>query len=119
MYILITCLSFFNLFFPAGSEYFKCDHQRSVFLYIASLNESCSVVTFPCETYKDYRIGKCVDCRVYGSLGCPVLGNVGSLHTLTDHFVLYKGYHTRYSLTVQLSYSRTTSDLLKLCNVWT
>ncbi|XP_072288074.1 lipase member I [Pyxicephalus adspersus] len=58
----------------SGSEYFKCDHQRSVFLYIASLNESCNVVTFPCESYKDYRIGKCVDCMEYGNLGCPTLG---------------------------------------------
>ncbi|XP_018412951.1 PREDICTED: lipase member H [Nanorana parkeri] len=58
----------------SGSEYFKCDHQRSVFLYIASLNETCSVVTFPCETYKDYRTGKCVNCMEYGHLGCPVLG---------------------------------------------
>ncbi|XP_069801745.1 lipase member I [Dendropsophus ebraccatus] len=58
----------------SGSEYFKCDHQRSVFLYMASLNESCSVVTFPCENYTDYRIGKCVDCQMFNPLGCPVLG---------------------------------------------
>ncbi|XP_068126624.1 lipase member I [Hyperolius riggenbachi] len=58
----------------SGSEYFKCDHQRSVFLYIASLNETCSVTTFPCESYKDYRAGKCVDCSQFGSLGCPILG---------------------------------------------
>ncbi|XP_040279168.1 lipase member I [Bufo bufo] len=58
----------------SGSEYFKCDHQRSVFLYISSLTESCSVVTFPCENYRDYRIGKCVDCQEFAPLSCPVLG---------------------------------------------
>ncbi|XP_066455221.1 lipase member I [Eleutherodactylus coqui] len=58
----------------SGTEYFKCDHQRSVFLYISSLDQPCSVLTFPCTSYKDYRIGKCVDCQEFGPLGCPVLG---------------------------------------------
>lgn len=58
----------------SGLEYFKCDHQRSVYLYIASLNESCSVVTFPCENYRDYRIGKCMDCQEFAPLSCPILG---------------------------------------------
>ncbi|XP_040194728.1 lipase member I isoform X2 [Rana temporaria] len=78
----------------SGSEYFKCDHQRSVFLYIASLNESCSVVTFPCETYKDYRIGKCVDCRVYGSLGCPELVFHYYLDFITSNTNTRRGYIT-------------------------
>ncbi|CAN2387641.1 lipase [Pristimantis euphronides] len=58
----------------SGTEFFKCDHQRSVFLYISSLTASCSVETFPCTSYKDYRIGKCVDCQEFAALGCPVLG---------------------------------------------
>ncbi|KAM8977010.1 lipase member I [Pelodytes ibericus] len=58
-----------------GSEYFKCDHQRSVFLYLSSLNKSreCDVVTFPCGSYRDYRMGKCTDCLA-SPLQCPVLG---------------------------------------------
>ncbi|XP_063812408.1 lipase member I [Pseudophryne corroboree] len=58
----------------SGSEYFKCDHQRSVFLYISSLNDTCSIFTFPCGDYRDYRIGKCLDCKEYAPLTCPVLG---------------------------------------------
>ncbi|KAM4795631.1 LOW QUALITY PROTEIN: lipase member I [Rhinophrynus dorsalis] len=53
----------------AGSEYFKCDHQRSVFLYMSSLTQ-CNVVTFPCDNYKDYRIGKCIDCSEFSPLSC-------------------------------------------------
>ncbi|XP_075054315.1 lipase member I [Mixophyes fleayi] len=58
----------------SGSEYFKCDHQRSVFLYISSLNKTCDIHTFPCGDYRDYRIGKCMDCKAYAPLTCPVLG---------------------------------------------
>ncbi|KAE8621840.1 hypothetical protein XENTR_v10004990 [Xenopus tropicalis] len=58
----------------AGSEYFKCDHQRSVFLYIASLTKSCDLVAFPCKSYRDYRIGNCTDCKEFLPLSCPVLG---------------------------------------------
>ncbi|KAG8450334.1 hypothetical protein GDO86_002836 [Hymenochirus boettgeri] len=58
----------------SGTEYFKCDHQRSVFLYMASLTQSCDIDTFPCENYRDYRIGKCTDCKEFLPLPCPVLG---------------------------------------------
>ncbi|CAH2219414.1 lipase member I [Pelobates cultripes] len=57
-----------------GSEYFKCDHQRSVFLYMSSLNDSCSIDTFPCANYRDYRMGKCTNCEDFSPRGCPVLG---------------------------------------------
>ncbi|MEE6468190.1 hypothetical protein FKM82_008197 [Ascaphus truei] len=58
----------------SGSEYFKCDHQRSVFLYLSTLTESCSITTYPCESYRDYRIGKCADCKEFLPMTCPVLG---------------------------------------------
>ncbi|POI33183.1 hypothetical protein CIB84_003064 [Bambusicola thoracicus] len=32
----------------AGLNYFKCDHQRSVFLFIASLKKSCNITAYPC-----------------------------------------------------------------------
>uniref|UniRef100_A0A8C5WPY7 Lipase H n=1 Tax=Laticauda laticaudata TaxID=8630 RepID=A0A8C5WPY7_LATLA len=57
----------------SGSSYFKCDHQRSVFLYISSLQHDCGITAYPCESYKDYRNGKCVSCN-FKSLPCPIVG---------------------------------------------
>ncbi|XP_053549742.1 lipase member H-like [Bombina bombina] len=58
----------------SGSEYFKCDHQRSVFLYLSSIHGSCNIETFPCTSYKDYSIGKCTNCNEILPLKCPTLG---------------------------------------------
>uniref|UniRef100_A0A670Y1W3 Lipase H n=1 Tax=Pseudonaja textilis TaxID=8673 RepID=A0A670Y1W3_PSETE len=55
------------------SSYFKCDHQRSVFLYISSLQHDCGITAYPCESYKDYRNGKCMSCN-FKSLPCPIVG---------------------------------------------
>ncbi|XP_062983664.1 lipase member I [Elgaria multicarinata webbii] len=57
-----------------GSEYFKCDHQRSVFLYMSSLKQNCDVTAYPCDSYKDFMSGKCVSCEAFHPLPCPVLG---------------------------------------------
>ncbi|XP_057216799.1 lipase member H isoform X1 [Triplophysa rosa] len=59
----------------SGSQYFKCDHQRSVFLYLSSLNGSCPIIAYPCDSYTDFLDGKCMDCRMFGSAGCPVFGH--------------------------------------------
>nr|XP_060626497.1 lipase member I isoform X1 [Anolis sagrei ordinatus]XP_060626498.1 lipase member I isoform X1 [Anolis sagrei ordinatus]XP_060626499.1 lipase member I isoform X1 [Anolis sagrei ordinatus] len=56
------------------SQYFKCDHQRSVYLYMASLEENCNVTAYPCDSYEDYRNGKCVSCKAFHPLPCPVPG---------------------------------------------
>ncbi|XP_051537241.1 lipase member H-like isoform X1 [Myxocyprinus asiaticus] len=58
----------------SGSEYFKCDHQRSVFLYMSSVNGSCPIIAYPCDSYTDFLDGKCMDCGKFGSAGCPVFG---------------------------------------------
>ncbi|XP_054980771.1 lipase member H [Sorex araneus] len=58
----------------SGSQYFKCDHQRSVFLYLASLRENCNVTAYPCDSYQDYKNGKCITCGLPGSRPCPLLG---------------------------------------------
>ncbi|XP_053312784.1 lipase member I [Spea bombifrons] len=58
----------------SGSQFFKCDHQRSVFLYLSSLTKSCDIVGFPCDSYRSYRMGKCIDCKEFSPLSCPVLG---------------------------------------------
>ncbi|XP_026851686.2 lipase member H isoform X2 [Electrophorus electricus] len=58
----------------SGSQYFKCDHQRSVFLYVASFNVTCPLIGYPCASYSDYLDGKCLRCDQFSSAGCPVFG---------------------------------------------
>ncbi|XP_009073378.1 PREDICTED: lipase member H-A-like isoform X2 [Acanthisitta chloris] len=60
--------------FFSGLTYFKCDHQRSVFLFLSSLKGRCNIMTYPCESYLDYKRGKCVDCEAFHPMSCPVLG---------------------------------------------
>ncbi|XP_065412254.1 lipase member H isoform X2 [Chrysemys picta bellii] len=57
-----------------GSQYFKCDHQRSVFLFLSSLKERCNITAYPCDTYRDYRNSKCASCEAFQPMPCPVLG---------------------------------------------
>ncbi|XP_036302011.1 lipase member H isoform X4 [Pipistrellus kuhlii] len=57
-----------------GMQYFKCDHQKSVFLYLSSLRENCTVTAYPCNSYRDYRNGKCVSCGIPQKESCPLLG---------------------------------------------
>ncbi|XP_076123279.1 lipase member H [Alosa pseudoharengus] len=58
----------------AGSEYFKCDHQRSVYLFMNSINQTCNLIAYPCESYLDFLDGKCLNCEKFGGEGCPSLG---------------------------------------------
>ncbi|XP_026183607.1 lipase member H [Mastacembelus armatus] len=58
----------------SGGAYFKCDHQRSVLLYIESVNRTCSSTAYPCSSYKDFLDGDCVSCDQFGAAGCPVFG---------------------------------------------
>nr|XP_020861516.1 lipase member H isoform X3 [Phascolarctos cinereus] len=58
----------------SGFEYFKCDHQRSVFLYLSSLKKDCDIIAYPCESYRDYLNGKCISCGDDQLMPCPVLG---------------------------------------------
>ncbi|XP_060054545.1 lipase member H isoform X1 [Erinaceus europaeus] len=57
-----------------GMGYFKCDHQRSVYLYLSSLRKNCTVTAYPCDSYRDYRNGKCVTCGPSQGEPCPILG---------------------------------------------
>ncbi|XP_047420550.1 lipase member H isoform X3 [Sciurus carolinensis] len=57
-----------------GMKYFKCDHQRSVYLYLASLREDCEITAYPCDSYRDYRNAKCASCGTPQEQSCPVLG---------------------------------------------
>ncbi|XP_071316991.1 lipase member H-like [Trachinotus anak] len=58
----------------SGGAYFKCDHQRSVLLYLESLNRTCASRAFPCSTYNDFLDGNCLNCDQFGAAGCPVFG---------------------------------------------
>uniref|UniRef100_A0A8B9QD05 Lipase domain-containing protein n=1 Tax=Apteryx owenii TaxID=8824 RepID=A0A8B9QD05_APTOW len=58
----------------SGFQYFKCDHQRSVFLFLSSLKSECNITAYPCDSYSDYKRGKCVDCKAFQPMSCPVLG---------------------------------------------
>ncbi|XP_072302317.1 lipase member H-like [Eucyclogobius newberryi] len=58
----------------AGTAYFKCDHQRSVYLYLESLKRICESRAFPCSSYRDFLDGKCLDCSQFGPPGCPIFG---------------------------------------------
>uniref|UniRef100_A0A8D2DDL5 Lipase I n=1 Tax=Sciurus vulgaris TaxID=55149 RepID=A0A8D2DDL5_SCIVU len=56
-----------------GIEYIKCDHQRAIHLFMATLETNCIFVSFPCRSYKDYR-SLCVDCGSFKQNSCPRLG---------------------------------------------
>nr|XP_010591288.1 lipase member H [Loxodonta africana] len=58
----------------AGIQYFKCDHQRSMYLYLSSLSENCTITTYPCDSYRDYRDGKCASCGRAPGESCPTVG---------------------------------------------
>lgn len=57
-----------------GGAYFKCDHQRSVFLYLESLKQTCVSRAFPCSSYQEFLDGSCTDCSQFGTAGCPAVG---------------------------------------------
>ncbi|EMP33028.1 Lipase member H, partial [Chelonia mydas] len=56
-----------------GSQFVKCDHQRSVLLFLSSLRGSCNITTYPCDSYLDYKNGKCANCEAFQPMPCPVL----------------------------------------------
>uniref|UniRef100_A0A672ZT97 Lipase member H-like n=1 Tax=Sphaeramia orbicularis TaxID=375764 RepID=A0A672ZT97_9TELE len=58
----------------SGGSYFKCDHQRSVFLYLDSEEQKCASRAYPCTSYSDYMDGQCLNCDRFGTAGCPVFG---------------------------------------------
>ncbi|XP_024862113.1 lipase member H-like isoform X2 [Kryptolebias marmoratus] len=58
----------------SGTSYFKCDHQRSVRLFLDTVTGKCSTRAFPCSSYKDFLAGKCLNCDHFGDAGCPSFG---------------------------------------------
>uniref|UniRef100_A0A674D1U0 Lipase member H-like n=1 Tax=Salmo trutta TaxID=8032 RepID=A0A674D1U0_SALTR len=58
----------------SGKSYFMCDHQRSVFLYMCALNQTCSLTAYPCSSYSDFLDGQCLQCEAFKPAPCPMLG---------------------------------------------
>ncbi|KAF7670381.1 hypothetical protein LDENG_00299730 [Lucifuga dentata] len=59
----------------SGKAYFKCDHQRSVLLFLDSMERPCTMSrAFPCSSYSDFLDGRCMNCDRFGAAGCPVFG---------------------------------------------
>ncbi|KAJ7996720.1 hypothetical protein DPEC_G00239960 [Dallia pectoralis] len=58
----------------SGSAYFKCEHQRAVFLYLESMKRTCTSHAFPCSSYKEFLDGHCTNCTRFAPDGCPVFG---------------------------------------------
>ncbi|XP_021561995.1 lipase member I-like [Carlito syrichta] len=58
----------------SGIEFIKCDHQRAVHLFMASMETNCNFISFPCHSYKDYKTSLCVDCDNFKNKLCPWLG---------------------------------------------
>ncbi|XP_054961327.1 lipase member I isoform X8 [Pan paniscus] len=57
-----------------GIQFIKCNHQRAVHLFMASLETNCNFISFPCRSYKDYKTSLCVDCDCFKEKSCPRLG---------------------------------------------
>uniref|UniRef100_A0A4X2JV14 Lipase H n=1 Tax=Vombatus ursinus TaxID=29139 RepID=A0A4X2JV14_VOMUR len=77
-----------------GLEYFKCDHQRSVFLYLSSLKKDCDIIAYPCESYRDYLNGKCISCGDDQLMPCPVLVYHYFVDIMTWNKNIRRGYIT-------------------------
>ncbi|XP_059506002.1 lipase member H-like isoform X2 [Stegostoma tigrinum] len=44
-----------------GKKYMVCDHQRSVYLYISSMNSTCNITVYPCTSYEDFLDARCTE----------------------------------------------------------
>nr|XP_019597556.1 PREDICTED: lipase member I [Rhinolophus sinicus] len=58
----------------SGIPFVKCDHQRAVYLFMATLETNCNFISFPCHSYDAYETGLCVDCDNFEKKSCPRLG---------------------------------------------
>ncbi|KAK1168103.1 lipase member H-A-like [Acipenser oxyrinchus oxyrinchus] len=83
----------------SGKQYFVCDHQRSVYLFLCSLNKTCEITAYPCSSYQTFLDGKCTECDAFLPAPCPVLG-----------FYVYKWKDALVKLEQTKAYFSTTAD---------
>ncbi|KAL1789043.1 lipase member I, partial [Sigmodon hispidus] len=62
-----------------GIDFIKCDHQRAVHFFLAAFETTCKFVSFPCDSYNDFKNGLCMDCGNFSADSCPRLGNQAKL----------------------------------------
>ncbi|XP_062841296.1 lipase member H [Trichomycterus rosablanca] len=89
----------------SGKSYFVCDHQRSVFLYLCSLNRSCHLTAYPCSSYVDFLNGQCLQCAAFKPVSCPVLGY--DLSQWKDTLLKLGQTRVYFSTTAEPPYRRT------------
>ncbi|XP_038622186.1 lipase member I isoform X2 [Tachyglossus aculeatus] len=94
----------------SGSSFFKCDHQRSVFLFLSSLEGKCNLTACPCSSQRAFRNGQCVNYEVFKPLPCPQLGyyvdkwkNYTSENGTTIYFDTNKDPFCMYTFIVDIS----------------
>ncbi|KAF3821362.1 hypothetical protein GH733_010940, partial [Mirounga leonina] len=80
----------------SGIQFIKCDHQRAVYLFMASLETNCNFISFPCPSYEDFKAGSCVDCDNFNEKSCPRLAYYFVLtitvldKTIEDGYITFK-----------------------------
>lgn len=58
------------IYFLELFDTYVCDHMRATEYYIATVQNLCSWKAFPCQSYRDFKAGKCLQCN--GE--CPTMG---------------------------------------------
>ncbi|XP_049641461.1 lipase member I [Suncus etruscus] len=76
----------------SGFEFIKCDHQRAVYLFMAALETNCNFISFPCPSYKDYKVGSCMDCDGFKEKSCPRLAYYFVLSIIVRDQTMKEGY---------------------------
>lgn len=53
------------LYFDSAAlkEKFSCSHDMSIYYYIESINGKCPFTAYPCKSYDDFKMGKCLSCN--------------------------------------------------------
>ncbi|XP_013397778.1 pancreatic triacylglycerol lipase [Lingula anatina] len=57
--------------YNGGKKFFVCDHTRAHELFTDSVTSTCPFIGFKCNSYDEYKSGKCSSC---GKWGCPQMG---------------------------------------------
>ncbi|XP_043368434.1 phospholipase A1 member A isoform X5 [Dermochelys coriacea] len=61
-------------FISLGYNYLICDHMRAVHLYVSALENSCTMMAFPCSSHEHFLAGHCLDCFNPFLHSCPRIG---------------------------------------------
>ncbi|KAM5281160.1 lipase member I [Ctenodactylus gundi] len=58
----------------SGIEYVKCSHQRAIHFFMETLQTNCRFISFPCDSYNNFKTSLCVDCGSFQKNSCPMMG---------------------------------------------